>query len=88
MPTSPASVPFEVPVKSHSAWPDDMSSTARRMNIVETVPAAAASVVLTAQSAATVDELMIASALPGLKPYLQEFGARLWTECRLSVLLS
>ena len=69
MPTRPARVPLEAPIRSHTMWPVAMYSKAIRRRSVERVPPAAERVVLIAEMATTSPAPMMASAEPGLKPY-------------------
>jgi hypothetical protein len=70
MATRPDSVPLDEPITSHMTCLVRSDSSARMVNVAESVPAAAASVVVMAASAATGPTPMMASAEPGLKPYL------------------
>lgn len=69
MPTRPARVPFDAPMRSHTTWPVAMYSKAISSTSVDRVPPAAESVVLIAASAAMGPAPIITSAEPGLKPY-------------------
>jgi hypothetical protein len=69
MPTRPARVPLEEPIRSYMTWPVAIYSKTIRVASADKVPAAAERVVLMAASADTLLTPTRRSVDPGLNPY-------------------